>query len=284
MTTTNSRSPTPHALAAAGQANALRRAHRYRVDIAAPDWFGRTPLHFASIIDHRSTRDCVGVLLRRGADPNCRDKGGLTPEDWAHESDNRGALHLFNLWRQTSPERRAQLRAQAGFTLIEFLLGLGALAIVAAGAYALFSSGSNTAEIVQAQAETAALGSAVMSAYVSRANFSDLTTLSAIVEGWVPSELLDASGMPANAWGHPINLSAVDLDVVGDAKGARIEQGVPAPEACIRLVASVAGGFDAVFVNDQPITRAQAQDPSALAGPCGDAGDMAHVVLVRRRM
>lgn len=283
MTITTFRKPSPHALAAAGNAKALRHAHR-RVNVTAADWFGRTPLHFAAVIDHPTTRDCIGVLLRRGANLDARDKCGLTPEDWARESDNRGALRLFGLWRKTSSERRAQLRAQAGFTLVEFLISLAALAIVAAGAYVLFFSGSDSAELVRAQAETASLGSALISAYVSRASFAGLTTQSAIAEGWVPDELKDASGLPVNTWAQPITLSAVDLDVAGDAKGARIEQGVPAPEACIRFVASVAGGFDIVSVNDYDLTPSESQNPSALAGPCGDAGDMAHVVLTRRRM
>ena len=283
MTITTFRKPSPHALAAAGNAKALRHAHR-RVNVTAADWFGRTPLHFAAVIDHPTTRDCIGVLLRRGANLDARDKCGLTPEDWARESDNRGALRLFGLWRKTSSERRAQLRAQAGFTLVEFLISLAALAIVAAGAFALFFSGSASAELVRAQAETVSLGSALMSAYVSRANFSGLTTQSAVAEGWVPDELKDASGLPVNTWAQPITLSAVDLEVAGDAKGARIDQGVPAPEACIRFVASVAGGFDVVSVNDHDLTPAETQNPSALASPCGDAGDMAHVVLVRRRM
>lgn len=284
MTTTTSRNPSPHALAAAGNARGLRRAHRSRTSVISADWFGRTPLHFAAVIDHRTTRDCIGVLLRRGANLDARDKCGLTPEDWARECGNRGALHLFGLWRKTSSERRAQLRAQAGFTLIEILISLAGLAIVAAGAYVLFFSGSDSAELVRAQAETASLGSALISAYVSRASFAGLTTQSAIAEGWVPDELKDASGLPVNTWAQPITLSAVDLDVAGDAKGARIEQGVPAPEACIRFVASVAGGFDIVSVNDHDLTPSESQNPSALAGPCGDAGDMAHVVLTRRRM
>jgi type II secretory pathway pseudopilin PulG len=254
------------------------------VDVTAKDWFGRTPLHFASVIDHRTTRDCVGVLLRRGASLDARDKSGLSPEDWARESDNRGALSLFSMWRRTSPEPRAHLRAQAGFTLIESLLSLSGLAVVAAGMYALFFSGSDTAELVKAQAETASLGSAVMSAYISRASFAGLTTQSAIAEGWVPDDMKDASGMPVNAWTQPINLSAIDLDAAGDAKGARIEQGVPAPDACIRFVAGVSPGFDVVSVNGHDLTLTNAQDPSALAGPCGDADGMAYVVLVRRRM
>jgi len=284
MTITTFRKPSPHALAAAGNANALRRAHRHRVDVTAKDWFGRTPLHFAAVVDHRTTRDCIAVLLRRGASLDARDKSGLSPEDWARESDNRGALSLFSIWRRVSPERRAQLRAQAGFTLIESLLSLSGLAIVAAGMYALFFSGSDTAELVKAQAETASLGSAVMTAYVSRASFAGLTTQSAIVEGWVPDELKDTSGMPVNAWAQPINLTAIDLDAAGDAKGARIEQGVPAPDACIRFVAGVAPGFDTVSVNGHDLTPADAQDPGALAGPCGGASGLAHVVLVRRRI
>ncbi len=276
--------PTPHELAAGGKAERLRQAHRRGISITAPDWAGRTPLHFASFVDHPSTQECIGVLLSRGADPGARDHRGRTPEEWARERRNDGALRLFNRWNSMPSERRAQLRAQAGFTLIEILISLAGLAIVAAGAYALFFSGSDSAELVRAQAETASLGSALISAYVSRASFAGLTTQSAIAEGWVPNELKDASGLPVNTWAQPMTLSAVDLDVAGDAKGARIEQGVPAPEACIRFVASVAGGFDIVSVNDHDLTPSESQNPSALAGPCGDAGDMAHVVLTRRRM
>jgi prepilin-type N-terminal cleavage/methylation domain-containing protein len=276
--------PTPHELAAGGKAERLRQAHRRGISITAPDWAGRTPLHFASVVDHPSTQECIGVLLNRGADPSARDHRGRIPEDWARENGNHGAVRLLHRWRAMSHERRAHYRAQAGFTLIEFLISLACFAVVSFGVYALFFSGSDSAELVRAQAETASLGSALMSAYVSRASFAGLTTRSATAEGWVPEGLKDASGLPVNAWAQPITLSAVDLDVAGDAKGARIEQGVPAPAACIRFVASVASGFDMVSVNDQELTPAESQDPSALAGPCGNAGDVARVVLVRRRM
>ena len=284
MNTTITRTTSPHALAALGDAHALRQAHRHHVNIAAADWFGRTPLHRAAVVDHPDTRDCIGVLLRRGANPEARDRSGRTAEDWARESGNEGALHLFDLWRRTTPERRAHLRAQAGFTLVEILLGLAAVSIVAAGVYVLFFSGSDTAALVKAQADTAALGQAAMSAYITRATFEGLSTQSAIAEGWIPDELKDASGMPVNAWGQPISLSAVDLDEAGDAKGAAVEQGVPSADACIRFVDAVAGGFDAVVVNDHELTRSDSQDPSALAGPCGESGDLAHIVLIRRRM
>jgi len=283
MTITTFRKASPHALAAAGNAKALRRAHRHRVDVTAKDWFGRTPLHFAALIDHRTTRDCIGVLLRRGANLDARDKSGLTPVDWARESDNRGALQLFGLWRKTSTQRRAPLRAQAGFTLVEFLISLAGLATVAAGIYTLFLSGSDSAELVRAQVETTSLSSALMSAYVSRASFVGLTTQSAIAEGWVPDELKGTTGLPLNAWSQPINLSAIDLDVASDAKGALIEQGVPT-EACIRFVASVADGFNVVRVNGHDVALEDAQNPSALAGPCADGGDLARVSLVRRRI
>jgi prepilin-type N-terminal cleavage/methylation domain-containing protein len=276
--------PSAHALAAAGEANALRREHRRGVNVNAADWFGRTPLHRAAVIDHRTTRECIGVLLRRGAELDARDKCGLTAEDWARESGNRGALQLFDLWRRTSSERRAQLRAQAGFTLIEVMIGLAAFAIVAAGVYTLFFAGSDGAALVKAQSDTAALGAALTSAYVTRASYSGLTTQSAVSEGWMPDELKDVSGLPVNAWSQPIELSAVDLAASGDAKGARIEQDVPAPDACVRFLSAVAGGFDSVSVNGHELARGDVQNPSTLASPCADNGEMAHVVLVRRRM
>jgi prepilin-type N-terminal cleavage/methylation domain-containing protein len=276
--------PSAQALAAAGDADALRQAHRNRVSLTSPDWFGRTPLHLASLFDTPNTNECVGVLLSRGANPDVRDRSGRTPEDWARESGNEGALRIYGLWRDMTPERRAALRAQAGFTLIEIMIGLAAFAIVAAAVYTLFFAGSEGAALVKAQSETAALGNALMSAYLTRANFSGLTTQSAVAEGWVPDELKDASGLPVNAWSQPIALSAVDLDEPGDAKAARIEQDVPAEDACIRFLTAVAGGFDSVSVNGHELARSDAQNPSALASPCNDTGEMAHIVVVRHRM
>jgi len=284
MISTVSRRFTPHVLAAAGNANALRQAHRHRVNLTSPDASGRTPLHLASFFDNPSSNECIGVLLNRGADPDARDLSGRTPEDWARERGNDKALRIYRVWRAMTPARRAQHRAQAGFTLIEILIGLAAFSLVSTALYALFFSGSTGADVAKAQADTAALGEALMSAYVTRANFSGLTTQTAVAEGWVPVEMKNASGTPINAWNQPIALSAVDLDVAGDAKGARIEQGVPAPDACIRLVAAVAGGFDAVSVNGHTVSPAEARNSSALAEPCADGHDMAHVVLVRRRM
>jgi prepilin-type N-terminal cleavage/methylation domain-containing protein len=276
--------PSVHTLAAAGNADALRQAHRDRVSLTSTDWFGRTPLHLASLLDNPDTNECIGVLLNRGANPDARDRSGRTPEDWARESGNEGALRIYGLWRAMTPERRAALRAQAGFTLIEVMIGLAAFAVVAAGVYTLFFAGSDGAALVKAQSDTAALDAALMSAYVTRASFSGLTTQSAISEGWMPDELKDASGLPVNAWSQPIALSAADLDVSGDAKGARIEQDVPAPDACIRFITAVAGGFDSVSVNGHELARSDAQNPSALASPCADTGEMAHIVVVRRRM
>jgi hypothetical protein len=59
---------------------------------------------------------------------------------------------------------------------------------------------------------------------------------------------------------------------------------VPAPDACIHFITAVAGGFDSVSVNGHELAHRDAQNPSTLASPCADTGEMAHVVLVRRRM
>jgi len=272
--------PSVHSLAMTGNARALRRAHRHRANLDQRDWFGRTPLHLASIANTPPALDCIGTLLRRGADLHARDKRGLTPENWAQESGNTGALRLFDLWRRTSPERRAYLRAQAGFTLIELMIGLFALSIVSLGVYALFFRGGDAAAVVKAQADTAALADAATAAYVSRASFAGLTTQSAMAERWVPAELLDASGMPVNTWKQPISLGAVDIATVGDAKGLAVTQNVPT-QICARYVSNVAGAFDGITVNSTDVLTIP-MDPSTVATACGSGGDTATLVLVRR--
>ncbi len=271
--------PTVHSLAMTGNARALRRAHRQRANLNQRDWFGRTPLHLASISNTPPALDCIGTLLRRGADLEARDKRGLTPENWAQESGSSGALRLFDLWRRTSPERRAYLRAQAGFTPIELMIGLVAISIVSLGVYGMFFSGGDAAAVAKAQTDTAALADAATSAYVSRANFAGLTTQSAMAERWVPAELLDASGMPANVWKQPITLSAVDVAAAGDAKGLAITQNVPT-QICASYVSHIAGAFDGITINSTDVHTVPA-DPATVATACG-SGDTATLVLVRR--
>lgn len=272
--------PSVHSLAMTGNARALRRAHRQRANLNQRDWFGRTPLHLASVADTPPALDCIGTLLRRGADLGARDKRGLTPQDWAQESGNSGALRLFDLWRRTSPERREYLRAQAGFTLIELMIGLVAISIVSLGVYGMFFTGGDAAAVVKAQADTAALADAATAAYVSRANFAGLTTQSAMAERWVPAELLDASGMPVNAWKQPISLGAVDIDTVGDAKGLALTQDVPT-SICARYVSNIAGAFDGITINSTDVYTVP-MDPATLATACGSGSDTATLVLVRR--
>ena len=272
--------PSVHSLALTGNSRALRRAHRRRANLDQRDWFGRTPLHLASISNTAPALDCVGTLLRRGADLGARDKRGLTPQDWAQESGNTGALHLFDLWRRTSPERRAYLRAQAGFTFIELMIGLFAIGIVSLGVYGMFFTGGGAADVAKAQADTAALADAATSAYVSRASFAGLTTQSAMAERWVPAELLDASGMPVNTWKQPISLGAVDVATVGDAKGLAITQNVPT-QICARYVSNVAGAFDGITINSTDVHTIP-MDPATVATACGSGGDTATLVLVRR--
>lgn len=277
-----SRTPFPsvHSLAMTSNARALRRAHRHRANLDQRDWFGRTPLHLASIANTPLALECVGTLLRRGADLDACDKRGLTPQDWAQESGNSGALRLFDLWRRTSAERRAYLRAQAGFTLIELMIGLFAISIVSLGVYGMFFTGGDSAAVVKAQADTTALADAATAAYVSRASFAGLTTQSAMAERWVPAELLDASGMPVNAWKQPISLGAVDIDTVGDAKGMAITQTVPT-QICASYVSNVAGAFDGITINTTDVHTVP-MDPATVATACGSSGDTATLVLVRR--
>jgi len=272
--------PSVHSLAMTGNARALRRAYRHRANLNERDWFGRTPLHLASISNTPPALDCIGTLLRRGADPGARDKRGLTPENWAQESGNTGALRLFDLWRRTSAQRRAYLRAQAGFTLIELMIGLFAISIVSLGVYALFFGGEDAAAVAKTQTDTAALADAATSAYVSRTNFAGLTTQSALAERWVPSELLDASGMPVNAWKQPITLGAVDVAMVGDAKGLAITQNVPT-QICATYVSHIDGAFDGITINSTDVHTIP-MDPATVATACGSGGDTATVVLVRR--
>jgi prepilin-type N-terminal cleavage/methylation domain-containing protein len=270
-----------HALAAEGNADALRQAHRAGTNIHAPDWAGRTPLHWVSVFDHPKTTACIGVLLRRGANLDARDKSGRSPEDWARESGNTSALRKFRRWRDRVSDHRAHVGAQAGFTLFEAMLTLSVLSIVAVGGWALFFSGADTAAVVNAQADTSALASAAASAYVSRANFAGLSTSSAMAEGWIPQEVRDANGRPVNAWGSFIALSSGDLDQAGDAKGLRIEEDVPT-RVCAKYIDSVADDFEQISVNDTELLPFVSRNPARLIEPCAAGGDTAHVVLVAR--
>jgi type II secretory pathway pseudopilin PulG len=277
----NTRTPNLHALAAEGNADALRKAHRQGANIHAADWAGRTPLHWVSLIDHPKTRECIGVLLRRGAELDARDKNGRSAEDWASESGNDAAMNLFRSWRALSPQRRGELRAQAGFALVELLLTMGGFCIVAAGAYALFFSGADTAAVVKAQANTSALVTAASAAYISRANYNGLTSASAVTEGWLPDDVRDTSGRPTNVWGAPILLSSGDLDASGDAKGLRIEEDVPT-RVCAQYIDSVSDGFEHISVNGTELPPFVSRNPERLIEPCAAGGDAAHVVLIAR--
>lgn len=58
----------------------MKAAIEAGVDIEARDDFGRTPLHLAAALN--TTPEVLLVLLKLGADPKARSKGGYTPWDY----------------------------------------------------------------------------------------------------------------------------------------------------------------------------------------------------------
>ena len=74
-------------------------------EIDLGDQFGRTPLMFTILADRL---ECAELLLRAGANVNCKDKGGRTALHWAaHKvcgliSTKYGLIYLFIVYRSTS--------------------------------------------------------------------------------------------------------------------------------------------------------------------------------------
>ena len=156
------------------------------------------------------------------------------------------------------------LTRQRGFGLLEISIVAGLSIAVAAGSWAVWSSGDAAARAQDAATQAIELSARVQGSYRSLPNFDQLNETSALRDGIFPKAALDLSGQPSNGWGGSIQ-------VAGTATGYALTYEKVGAEACQRFVIAAAPAFSSVTVNGQTVASRGTVDQASLTSMCGNA-------------
>lgn len=260
-----------HRAAFDGRSTLVRRLIAEGADPNEPDDHGRNALHWATVPGDRRSAAMVGVLLRRGGNPFQPDNKGLTPEDWARARGNRGALRWIRRAGSIDAARRAS--RSAGFTLVEVLCSIAASVVLSAGVFGFYGHARDAANLETTTETVVAIVTAAERAYAASGDYRNLTTESAVAEGWLPENGRTPAG-PVNGFEQPITL--------GHADGAKpngalvLTQDLPSG-ACAALVANTGPSFNRVLVGGQVVDPSNA---TGVAAACA-GGDLVTVEFDR---
>lgn len=258
-----------HRAAFDGRTTAIRRLVAAGAHPNDPDEKGRTALHWATALPGKRSALAVGVLLRRGGNPFQPDGSGRTPEDWAVARNNRPALRSIH--KAGSIDRGRALAN--GFTLVETLFCAAAASLLSAGALGFYGHVQAAAQLQATEDAVSNIVAAAARSYAASGDFRNLTTASAVAEGWLPMEVRTGAG-PVNGFGNPIALGHADGFKPNGAM--TLTQDLPS-SACPLLVATLGRDFNAVIVGGQNVDPAALEDVATLCA----AGDTVTVELQR---
>jgi type II secretory pathway pseudopilin PulG len=159
---------------------------------------------------------------------------------------------------------------QMAFTLVELLLTIAVAMGIAAVIYRQYSIAEANSKTAKETSLAGELTTGILRTYSGAANFSDLSTVSAINDGLVPKEMVGEDGVSIiNHWGGTISLSGTTIS--GDpGRGFSIVYTNVPDDACLKLVKQVAGGgqFDVALINARQAMTGRHLDIAGAAQDC----------------
>lgn len=154
---------------------------------------------------------------------------------------------------------------QLGFTLIEIMLALGAIAVLSTGSVIAYKSISERGKTAKSVADVRLLSDMVMQTWGTSGSFQDISSASIVAGKAVPEGMRVANGKIANAWGGPIDLAPTPDNTAYVMTLGNVPSG-----PCSNLTAQVAKGFLSASINGTPVYGPnQSLNVSEAAKLCG---------------
>lgn len=171
--------------------------------------------------------------------------------------------------RSSLPTVSARHQQQAGFTLIETILGVGLTMVLSMGSYMLYEHLSNNSDVRQEQDHIISMASQTEKAYTSLGSFEGLTTAQAISSHVVPNSMVNGTNLRSR-WGSDVQLEPADVN--GTPNNALKITYLAVPQkACSKLASATAQGAWDIEVNDVSVFDAQhSLDVARTTNLCAD--------------
>lgn len=131
-----------------------------------------------------------------------------------------------------------------GFTLLEIMLTIGAIAVVSAGGMAAYNSVSERSKSAEAVQDVRTVSTLLMQTWGQSGSFQELTSQSLVDGKAVPDGIAIKGGKMANPWGGPIDLAPTP----DNTAFILTMQAVPSG-SCTSMTSTLAKNFGAVGVN-----------------------------------
>lgn len=169
---------------------------------------------------------------------------------------------------------RKTARKSKGFTLVEFILVAGLVAVGLVVAFNSYQTSKITTEVNTESRGLQSLNSKIKSIYAGRNSYTGISTAMLIAASAFPAAMVDAgAGTVANTWGGAITVG------VNAAAGFDITYTLVPTAACIELVNAIGASYRTVTVAGTVVKAATDTAPVAatVTTQCTSAGTVTAV-------
>lgn len=139
----------------------------------------------------------------------------------------------------------------AGFTLLEVALVCGGLALLSTGAFVVYQSAANSADVRTEQEHVQQIGQRADRIQGVIGSYQGMTTADAVANKIPPASMVVGSGLMSR-WSQPVLLEPTDIGTRTNA-GLKITYEAVPPRACLKFVQAAGQGMYEVEVGGQSV-------------------------------